>query len=463
METKPESEDYKDTTITGGTKTGDLTTKVTISKDVTGSVVYTNNYNDAPVDPGKSSIILKKVVTGNTAPKNDAYVFDIAGPNGYEVKSIELKAGESRLLNNLEIGDYTITETNYSTGNYLGTNINANGTETTGLTVTFTTKENENNVVFTNKYKDKDTPVDPTDPEEPGGTIKEITLVGGRATLTERIEKQLSSFTLHRLYGRDRYGTSADVSKEYGKRDTVVLASGEKYTDELTATVLASKMDVPILLSFKDVVPEVVMKEIERLGAKKVIIVGETGTLSKKIEKQLSEYSLERIGGETRYETAILLGERIRSITKNLDEAILVDGTNFPDAIAMTSMGVEQSMPILLTPPENFRDSTAKAIKDWKLKKVTIGGGTASVSSSIENKLKETIEVDRIKGTDRYHTSVLVAKQVYINPVHAVVASGEVFPDAIVGAPYAAKKRYPIVLSRGNDVPTVVMDYVNGR
>ncbi|MFY9547933.1 cell wall-binding repeat-containing protein, partial [Miniphocaeibacter sp.] len=66
-------------------------------------------------------------------------------------------------------------------------------------------------------------------------------------------------------------------------------------------------------------------------------------------------------------------------------------------------------------------------------------------------------------GADRYETSVLVAEQVYVKPKHAVIASGEVFPDAIVGAPYAAKNGYPIVLSRSNNVPDVVMDYVLGN
>ena len=300
------------------------------------------------------------------------------------------------------------------------------------------------------------TPVNP-----PTTTIKDITLVGGKGTLSTNVENLLNEFDVNRLSGKDRYETSVQVSKAYKNSSTVVLASGEKYTDELTATVLANKLNAPILLSTKDKVPTEVLSEIERLGAKKVIIVGETGTISKKVEKQLSIYTLERIGGKTRYETAILLGEKIRKITGKTEEVILVDGTNFPDAIAMTSMGVEEGIPILLTEPSNLRDSTAKTIKDWKISKVTIGGGTVSVGSSIEDKLKETIKVDRIKGADRYETSVLVAKQVYKNPVHAVVASGEVFPDAIVGAPYAAKNKYPIVLSRGNSVPQVVLDYVN--
>ncbi len=309
-------------------------------------------------------------------------------------------------------------------------------------------------------------PTNPTVPNKPGrpiGTIKEITLVGGRATLTENIERQLMDFVQYRLSGKDRYATSVAVAKEYDKSNIVLLASGEKYTDELTATVLANKLGAPIMLTRKDAIPAEVKAEINRLGATKVMLIGGKASISEKVEKELANYTVERIGGPDRYDTAILVGNQVRVLTGSKTEAILVDGTNFPDAIAMTSMGVEQNMPILLTKPGQLPASTAKTIQDWKLTKVTIGGGSKSVSGTVEQEVRKYAEVNRIAGADRYETSVLVAEQVYVKPKHAVIASGEVFPDAIVGAPYAAKNGYPIVLSRSNNVPDVVMDYVLGN
>ena len=317
--------------------------------------------------------------------------------------------------------------------------------------------------IFGIKGGDITEPTKPTKPGRPTGTIKEITLVGGRATLTERVESQLMDFVQYRLSGKDRYGTSVDVAKEYSKSNIVLLASGEKYTDELTATVLANKLGAPIMLTRKDAIPAEVKAEINRLGATKVILIGGNASISEKVEKELANYTVERIGGPDRYDTAILVGNQVRALTASKTEAILVDGTNFPDAIAMTSMGVEQNMPILLTKPGQLPASTAKTIEDWKLTKVTIGGGSKSVSGEVEKEVRKYAEVNRIAGADRYETSVLVAEQVYVKPKHAVIASGEVFPDAIVGAPYAAKKSYPIVLSRGNNVPDVVMDYVLGN
>ena len=303
----------------------------------------------------------------------------------------------------------------------------------------------------------------PTDPTEPGGTIKDITIIGGNSTISNKVEEALKNFNVNRISGSNRYDTAIEVSKGYKNSDVVVLASGEKYTDELTATVLANKLNAPVLLTTKDKVLKEVIKEIERLGAKKLIIIGGLGTVSEASLKELSKYEIERIGGKDRYETSVLIGEQVRKLTGNTGQAILVDGTNFPDAIAMTSMAVEQGLPILLTEPGTLNKKTEKAVKDWGLEKVTIGGGKASVSSNIETTLKENVKVNRISGSDRYETSVLVAKQVYKNPTHAVLASGELFPDAIVSAPYAAKNGYPVLLTKSNEMPKVVVNYFNEK
>lgn len=281
--------------------------------------------------------------------------------------------------------------------------------------------------------------------------------------MTQNIEEQLKDYNVDRISGKNRYETAIKVSKGYTSSKTVVLASGEKYTDELTATVLANKLNAPLLLTMKDNIPTNVLEEIQRLGATNIIIIGGNGTISKLAEKQLSKYTVDRIGGTDRYETAVLIGNKVRTLTGNSKTAILVDGTNFPDAIAMTSMAVEEGIPILLTNPNNLTSITNEAISKWKVNKIVIGGGSASVSNSIETSLRKIVDVERIAGSNRYETSVLVAKKVYSNPNHIVIASGETFPDAIVGAPYATKNGYPIVLSQGNNVPEVLLNYTNGK
>ncbi|WP_129582307.1 cell wall-binding repeat-containing protein, partial [Miniphocaeibacter massiliensis] len=286
------------------------------------------------------------------------------------------------------------------------------------------------------------------------------TLIGGTAALSQRVENQLKEYNPKRLQGADRYTTAVKVSREYKTSEVVLLATGQDYPDALTSTVLARKKNAPLLLTPSKTLPKEVEKEIERLGAKKVIIIGGEAAVSNgiqnKLANKLGKANISRISGATRYETAVKIGKEVRAITGQNKEAILVDGTNFPDAIVMTSMGVEKDMPILLTQPSKLNASTEKALKEWKAEKVTIGGGEVAVSNAVQKQLEKTMKTTRISGADRYHTSVKVAKATYENPNHVVVARGDMFPDAIVGAPYAAKNKYPIVLSRPTEVPKVV-------
>ncbi|WP_099203532.1 BspA family leucine-rich repeat surface protein [Miniphocaeibacter massiliensis] len=308
------------------------------------------------------------------------------------------------------------------------------------------------NLTLYAKYKEN-----PTVPE-----TKKITLVGGDAVLSNNISKQLSKYKPTRLAGSNRYTTSVSVSKNsYKKADIVILASGENYADKLTATVLANTMDSPILLTSKASLPKEILTEIQRLSPTKIIIIGGEGAISKNVEKPLSKYKIERIVGASRYGTAVKVGERIRKEGGDKTEAILVSGENFPDAIAMTTKAMQNNTPILLTTSKELEQNTEKALKGWKVGKVTIGGGEVAVSNKAQSTVNKITKSTRISGANRYDTSVKIAKSVYPTPNHIVIASGENFPDAIVGSVYASKNKAPIVLSNKTSVPKVVMDYIN--
>ena len=65
---------------------------------------------------------------------------------------------------------------------------------------------------------------------------------------------------------------------------------------------------------------------------------------------------------------------------------------------------------------------------------------------------------ERIAGTDRYLTAVEISKQVRPGQVGTVfVASGEDFPDAMVGGAIAGAYRYPVLLTGRSSVPAHVL------
>lgn len=291
-------------------------------------------------------------------------------------------------------------------------------------------------------------------------TKKELVLIGGYNTISKNIEEYLKDFNLSRIYGKNRYETASKISNSYTSSEKIILSSGEKYTDQLTSTVLAKVLESPILLTEKNKLDTEVLKEIERLNPREIIIIGGTNTISKNIETQLSKFHISRINGADRYETAKLVGDRIIEKSGNKNKAILVDGTNFPDAISMTSLASKENIPILLTSPKELNADTREALKIWKTKNIVIGGGEKSVSKTIENSLKHNVSVIRIAGEDRYETSVKVAESIYKDPNKYIFASGETFPDAIVGANYASKLEAPILLIKKDIIPTTVKNYI---
>ncbi|MEG0250834.1 cell wall-binding repeat-containing protein [Peptostreptococcus sp.] len=236
-------------------------------------------------------------------------------------------------------------------------------------------------------------------------------------------------------------------------KNNVILASGDKYTDVLTATVLGNEKKCPILLSEKNKVSDNTLNEMKRLDTDTVIISGGPESVSDNVVNQLKKegYDVRRIAGQNRYETAKKIGNEVRLTTKNMNEAVLVDGTNFPDVITMSALANEKRVPILLTEPKALNNTTEKTLKDWNIENVTIGGEKISVSQDVENSVKSNVKtVDRIGGHDRYETAYKVADEVRSktnNKNDMILVDGTNFPDGITISSLAAKFKAPILLT----------------
>ncbi|MEG0249574.1 MAG: BspA family leucine-rich repeat surface protein [Peptostreptococcus sp.] len=253
-------------------------------------------------------------------------------------------------------------------------------------------------------------------------------------------------------------GSSGGGGSDSSSKNCVILASGDKYTDVLTATVLGNEKKCPILLTEKNKISDNTLNEIKRLKASKIIISGGPESVSNSVVSQLEkdDYDIRRIAGQNRYETAKKIGEEVRLTTKNTNEAILVDGTNFPDVITISALANQKRAPILLTEPQSLNKTTENVLKDWKIDNVTIGGEKKSVSQEAENKVKTTAKtVNRIGGHDRYETAYKVAHEVRNttnNKKDMILVDGTNFPDGITISSLSAKFKSPILLTTPNNL-----------
>lgn len=165
-----------------------------------------------------------------------------------------------------------------------------------------------------------------------------------------------------------------------------------------------------------------------------------------------------RIPGDDRVDTAINIS---KSEYPSADTVIVVRKDLFPDSMTATVLSKQLNAPILLTGSNKLDERVKAEIKRLGAKDVIVVGGVNSVSAGVQNELKafDKDTVERIAGIDRYGTSVAVANRVVgiSGLTHkAVIASGEVFPDALAVSPFAAKNAYPILLVKKNLVPTEV-------
>ena len=276
----------------------------------------------------------------------------------------------------------------------------------------------------------------------------------------------VAGYPVPRIFGNNRYQTAVQVSQRgWETSDSVVLARGDSFPDSLSGIPLAYALDAPILLTHSNTLPVETRTEIIRLQADKVIILGGTGAISANVEAQLKAMGLEveRIGGSNRYETAILVAERMGGF----NTAFLVSGTDFPDALAAASYAARQGAPILLTGNSALAQTTANYLQGKGLDRVIIVGGLSSVSQGAEDSLKATVpEIIRIAGGNRYETSAALAdRYLELQVDHVYISSGQHFTDALVGAVLAAKQNTGVLLVDGSQTQpnTAVWNLIQTR
>lgn len=291
------------------------------------------------------------------------------------------------------------------------------------------------------------TPVDPTEPTDPEDTED---------------PEDTTPIVLNEVYGANRYETAVEISKAaFDQADHVVIAQGLTFPDALTAGPLASEYNAPLLLTPQNTLHPETLAELERLGAETITIVGGDNTITEDVVAALEAegYTVNRIAGANRYETAALITEEVQRISGNTAEVVLVNGTQPADALAITPYAGLNNVGILLTNGTVLDEKTQSIID--AADDVLIAGGNNSVSEAIETDIEtEGINVTRVAGANRYDTVLEIAKAYFADATHAVVASGTEFPDALAGSQLAIENEAPILLVSKTAITADVKAYI---
>ncbi len=258
-----------------------------------------------------------------------------------------------------------------------------------------------------------------------------------------------------RVAGDNRIRTAIEASKAgFAAADTVILVNGYDFPDALAGAPLAKVHDAPILLTAAEKVHADVLAEIQRLGADRVILLGGETVISPAVEEQLADYTVERIAGKNRIETAALIAAEVVA-DSGTNSAILVSGYDFPDGLSVGPTAAIAGRPNQLT---------LMTLTDLGIENVTIVGGPVAVSEAVTEELETAgFTVDRIAGSNRYDTALQVAAAMFGEPDEVVIASGENFPDALAAGPLATRSNAPLLLVQKDRVRQDVLDYLKEK
>lgn len=289
--------------------------------------------------------------------------------------------------------------------------------------------------------------IKPENPNPPTG--------GGSTNPTpEKPQVQLTT-----LRGENRYETAVKISRDgWQKSDTVIIVNGDnkKLVDGLAATPLASIKNAPILLSNNNELPKQTVDEIKRLNPSKVIAIGGESAMPNKVVNSIksinSNIVVQRIGGQTRYETSLNIAKEIDK-TNNITKIYVGAGYGEADSLSISPVAGKEKAPIILTQQDGLDQKTYEYIKSQNVVDGYIIGGKSKVSDKAINQIdaitSKDISNNRISGDSRQDTNAKVLEKFYGNTQleGVVLAKDYDLVDALSVGPLAAKKDMPVVLA----------------
>ena len=168
--------------------------------------------------------------------------------------------------------------------------------------------------------------------------------------------------------------------------------------------------------------------------------------------------TFERLWGQDRYETAVRIAEKYVAEEGSAGTVIVASGTVFADALSAAPLAQVLSAPVLLTPPDALPFAVSDFIREQGIGTAVVIGGKADVSASVEAELAALVSSvpQRIAGADRDETNLRVAQRVAEAGIGdfcgdgrrtVLLATRDVFADALAISPLAYHGRHPVLLS----------------
>ena len=223
----------------------------------------------------------------------------------------------------------------------------------------------------------------------------------------------------------------------------VVIVGADSFTDALSGVALAGAYRAPMLLTASTVLPNATRAALQRFKPKRVLIVGDTMSVSAAVQKQITALGAQvtRITGANATEIAAASARaavtQARSRGKVVDSAYITTSLIRPDALAATPISSASARPILLAGLYSLPAPTLKALKDLRIKKVVVLGPPTAISIKVQKALvAQGFSVQRIGSSNVYTAAVAVARSAVsggagVGFKHVGIVSGTPVSDSV--------------------------------
>ena len=182
--------------------------------------------------------------------------------------------------------------------------------------------------------------------------------------------------------------------------------------------------------------------------------------------------AVRQFAGSDRYATSVRLAYAYVAIESSTRALVVASGDSIADAAAAAGLAAVKVAPVVLTPSNRLSSSVEKFIVDEFINDVYIVGGTAAVSQAVEDTIGELATVSsvtRLAGTNRYETSVLIAREMGEPGLYCdseletalLVNVDSSFADVIAVGPLAYELELPLLLTGADALPADVATYLD--
>ncbi|MDP4161325.1 MAG: cell wall-binding repeat-containing protein [Bacillota bacterium] len=182
-------------------------------------------------------------------------------------------------------------------------------------------------------------------------------IIGGIVIIGTEFETKLNELgfkNVVRIAGMDRYDTSYTIASSLNDltASTVVISSGEQYPDALSISSFAANKGWPILLTPHNALPQGIKNFLLERKPSKVYIAGGVGVISGNVQSEigslLPQTSVERLMGQSRFDTNVIIAETFAPTPSTV---YLATGYGFADALAGSVIAAKNGDPIILIDP----------------------------------------------------------------------------------------------------------------